>query len=213
MNSNGTFASTPKISRRREFAPAGPWSRRFGTLGPGPLLTCTELTATRRRPHGSPRIGGPGWPVYQPFRRDRCFPGVDPRRSFSNFYFDKEGSLKAKVGRHLKSIRQRSGDRSRGGGSNPVRRNVRRPVAAGSLPSRIAAGRVGDEIGWAAVGATRGAGDVGLAVCAVVSNRGVAQGGHEGGTATGAGTVTVFTEGDVADVLDLVLDQPFVAAG
>src|SRR5205814_7686482 len=61
------------------------------------------------------------------------------------------------------------------------------------------------------VGASGGAGDVGLAVCAVVSDRGVTEGGHDGGAAAGAGMVKVFAEGDVADVVDLVLDQPFVA--
>jgi len=49
-----------------------------------------------------------------------------------------------------------------------------------------------------AVGVAGGAGDVGLAVAAVVSDGGVAQHGGDGGAVAGAGLVSVLAEGDVA---------------
>src|SRR6266508_4826506 len=60
-----------------------------------------------------------------------------------------------------------------------------------------------------AVGVAGGAGDVGLAVAAVVSDGGVAQHGGDGGAVAGAGLVSVLAEGDVADPVQPVLDVPF----
>jgi hypothetical protein len=51
---------------------------------------------------------------------------------------------------------------------------------------------------WSAVGAAGVAGDVGLAVGAVVSG-------------AGAGLMQVFTERDIPDVVDVILDEPFPA--
>jgi hypothetical protein len=64
---------------------------------------------------------------------------------------------------------------------------------------------------WSAVGAAGVAGDVGLAVGAVVSDRGVTQGCDDGGSGAGAGLMQVFTERDIPDVVDVILDEPFPA--
>lgn len=64
---------------------------------------------------------------------------------------------------------------------------------------------------WAAVGASGGTGDVGLAVDPVVADGGVTESGEYGGTLIGPGLVEVFTERDVADVMNLVFDQPLAA--
>src|SRR6266511_2958055 len=68
----------------------------------------------------------------------------------------------------------------------------------GSLRSRVVADHRVDEVVGAAVGVAGGAGDVGLAVAAVVSDGGVAQHGGDGGAVAGAGLVSVLAEGDVA---------------
>lgn len=53
-----------------------------------------------------------------------------------------------------------------------------------------------------------GAGDVGGAVAADEAEDGVADDGHEVGAGAGSGLVGVFTEGDVADVVEAVLYGP-----
>jgi hypothetical protein len=60
---------------------------------------------------------------------------------------------------------------------------------AGSLRSGVVAGDGGDEVVWAVVGASGGAGDVGFPAGAVEADRGVAQGGHDGGSVAGSGLV------------------------
>jgi hypothetical protein len=80
----------------------------------------------------------------------------------------------------------------------------------GSLRSWVVAGRVGDEVMWAVVGASGGSGDVGIAVGVVVADRGVAEGCHDCWAVTGSGLVEVFKERDIADV-DPVFDQPLAA--
>src|SRR6266542_1452982 len=61
---------------------------------------------------------------------------------------------------------------------------------------------------WAVVGASGGAGDVGLTVAAVVADRRVTERGEHGGAVAGLGLVSVFTQRDVPDVVDAVLDVP-----
>jgi hypothetical protein len=58
---------------------------------------------------------------------------------------------------------------------------------AGSLRSRVAADHGGDQIVRAAVGASGGTGDVGVAAGPVEADRGVTQGGHDGGSVAGPG--------------------------
>jgi hypothetical protein len=65
--------------------------------------------------------------------------------------------------------------------------NVTGQQGAGSLRSGVAAGDGGDEVVGAAVGASGGAGDVGFPADAVVADRGVTQGGHDGGPVAGSG--------------------------
>jgi hypothetical protein len=60
----------------------------------------------------------------------------------------------------------------------------------------------------AAVGPSGGAGDVGFAVAAVVSDGGVAQDGGDGRAVAGSGLMSVFTEGDIANPVEPVLDVP-----
>src|SRR6266571_2298967 len=86
------------------------------------------------------------------------------------------------------------------------RRNVGRRT--GLLRCRVAPGHGVDEVVWAVVGASGGAGDVGLTVAAVVADRRVTERGEHGGAVAGLGLVSVFTQRDVPDVVDAVLDVP-----
>jgi hypothetical protein len=65
----------------------------------------------------------------------------------------------------------------------------------------ISARTGGDEVMWAAVGASGSAGDVRVAVGVVVADGGVTEGGDGGGASAGSGLVVVFTEGDVSGVV------------
>lgn len=64
---------------------------------------------------------------------------------------------------------------------------------------------------WSAVGVSGRTGDVGLAVGAVVADRSVTQCRDDGGFGTGPGLLEVFTESDVPDAVDAILDVPFAA--
>jgi hypothetical protein len=63
----------------------------------------------------------------------------------------------------------------------------------GLLRCRLCAGHGVDEVVGAAVGASGGAGDVLLTVAAVVSDRGVTEGGEYGGAVAGPGLMGIFT--------------------
>src|SRR6266542_2621353 len=78
----------------------------------------------------------------------------------------------------------------------------------GLLRCRVAPGHGVDEVVWAVVVASGGAGDVGLTVAAVVADRRVTERGEHGGAVAGLGVVSVFTQRDVPDVVDAVLDVP-----
>jgi hypothetical protein len=82
---------------------------------------------------------------------------------------------------------------------------------AGSLRSWVIAGHCLDEVVWAAVGVSGGAGDVGLAGGAVIADGGATQGCEDGWSGAGPGLVQVFTERHVSDVMDPVFDEPFFA--
>src|SRR6266480_8050319 len=82
---------------------------------------------------------------------------------------------------------------------------------AGSLRCRGTAGHGGNEVVGAAVGVAGGAGDVGLAVGAVVSDGGVSEHGGDCGPVAGASLVGVFVEGDVADPVKSILDVPLAS--
>src|SRR6266568_2746223 len=76
----------------------------------------------------------------------------------------------------------------------------------GLLRCRVAPGHGVDEVVWAGVGASGGAGGVGLTVAAVVALRRVAERAEHGGALAGLGLVRGFTERDLAVVVDAALD-------
>ena len=79
------------------------------------------------------------------------------------------------------------------------------------MRSRVAPGHCVDEVVPAAVGASGGAGDVGFPAASVVADRGVAEVSHDGGSVAGPGLVKIFTERDIADVVDEIFDQLLAA--
>src|SRR6266542_2807175 len=90
----------------------------------------------------------------------------------------------------------------------PTCTDIGTQVRTGLLRCRVAPGHGVDEVVWAVVGASGGAGDVGLTVAAVVADRRVTERGEHGGAVAGLGLVSVFTQRDVPDVVDAVLDVP-----
>src|SRR4051794_24986015 len=93
----------------------------------------------------------------------------------------------------------------------PERHDRTTPASPGSLRCRDVADHGLGEVVWAAVGSSVGAGDVGGAADAVVADRGVAQGRDDGGSSAGPGWVLVFTECDVTDMVEAVLDVSVAA--
>lgn len=58
---------------------------------------------------------------------------------------------------------------------------------------------------------SEGCGDVDVAVAAEEADGEVPEAGHHGGSVAGGGGVEVFSEGDVADPVEPVLDVPVMA--